>query len=432
MSRNLLWFRNDLRLHDQPALLASIEQAAVWLPVYIFDTRLFYKTLYGWPRTGPFRGRFLLQSLAELRRRLRECGSDLLIRVGIPEEIIPELCRQFGITDLYFGKEYAPYEEAQEMVLANALRDSGTSLHSRETASLCSLDALPFARKTIPDVFTAFRQKVEALGVYPVPLPVPESLPPLPDVDCGAMPLPETLGFKEILPDKRAAVFFEGGETAALARLKEFVWDSAAVQSYFETRNEMLGLNNSSKLSAWLSNGSLSARQIMQEIRAFEKERGANKSTYWIGFELLWRDFFRFSMAKHGTQYFRAGGLYNKPQTKHLALAEPEALNRWIYGKTGDALVDANMNELRLTGYMSNRGRQNVASYLVHDLKVDWRAGASWFESQLTDYDVYSNYGNWAYLAGVGCDPRKDRYFNTQRQASVYDPEGVYRKRWLE
>ncbi len=430
MVRNLLWFRNDLRLHDQPALLASIEQAAVWLPVYIFDIRLFHKTLYGWPRTGPFRGQFLLQSVADLRGQLRERGRDLLIRVGIPEEIIPELCRQSGITDLYFGKEYAPYEEAQEMILAHALRDSGTRLHSRETASLCSLEALPFTRNTIPDVFTAFRHKVEASGTYPAPLPVPESLPPLPDVDCGVMPLPEMLGFTEILPDKRAAVFFEGGETAALARLKAFVWDSAAVKSYFETRNEMLGLNNSSKFSAWLSTGSLSARQVMQEIRAFEKEQGANKSTYWIGFELLWRDFFRFSMARHGARYFRAGGLYNKPQPERQTTAE--ALNRWIYGETGDALVDANMNELRLTGFMSNRGRQNVASYLVHDLQMDWRAGASWFESQLTDYDVYSNYGNWAYIAGVGCDPRKDRYFNTERQASMYDPQGVYRKRWLE
>ncbi|WP_051267881.1 DASH family cryptochrome [Terrimonas ferruginea] len=428
MSRHLLWFRNDLRLHDHPALLASLERADVWVPLYIFDPRIFAKTDHGWPRTGHFRGRFMWQSVADLRRQLQERGRDLIIRVGIPEQIIPELCRQFALTHLFFGKEFSPYEETQEQVLINELSDLGVRWHLSETASLYHLEQLPFRRNAIPDTFTSFRHWVEALSQPGDPLDLPASLPRMPDIALGEIPSLSAFGLAEVVPDDRASIFFKGGETAGLARLKEFVWDTQAVKSYFLTRNEMVGKNNSSKFSAWLSIGCLSARQIIHEIKAFEKQYGADKSTYWLGFELLWRDFFRFNMAKNGRKYFRASGLKEKITVKSK---NPELLKNWIYGKTGDELVDANMNELRLTGYMSNRGRQNVASYFVHDIQMDWRIGASWFEHQLVDYDVYSNYGNWAYVAGVGCDPRKDRYFNTSRQSMLYDSSGTYRKRWL-
>jgi len=104
----------------------------------------------------------------------------------------------------------------------------------------------------------------------------------------------------------------------------------------------------------------------------------------------------------------------------------------WTRGKTGNAFIDANMIELRKTGFMSNRGRQNAASFLINDLQIDWLWGAEWFESLLIDYDVASNYGNWTYLAGNGADPRGQRYFNTQKQAELYDPDGAYRAFWLE
>jgi deoxyribodipyrimidine photo-lyase len=428
MSRHLLWFRNDLRLHDQPALLASLERADVWVPVYIFDPRIFVKTPYGWPRTGHFRGNFLLQSVAELRRQLQERGRDLVIRVGLPEVIIPQLCREFALTDIYFGKEFAPYEEAQELIITNELSDLGVRLHPWETASIYQLEQLPFRRDAIPDTFTTFRHWVEALSETNGPLHAPKSLPRMPDIARGEMPSLVSLGLAEVVPDDRASIFFKGGESAGLDRLREFIWDTGAVKSYFHTRNELGGKNNSSKFSAWLATGCLSARQIIREVQEFEKQHGADKSTYWLGFELLWREFFRFNMAKNGYKYFRASGLKEEAVTKRR---HPELLRIWIYGKTGDQLVDANMNELRLTGYMSNRGRQNVASYFVHDMQMDWRIGAAWFESQLIDYDVYSNYGNWAYIAGVGCDPRKNRYFNTRRQSALYDSSGIYRKRWL-
>jgi deoxyribodipyrimidine photo-lyase len=183
-------------------------------------------------------------------------------------------------------------------------------------------------------------------------------------------------------------------------------------------------------LSPWLAHGNISARSIYDELKRFEKTVKKNISTYWLFFELLWRDYFAFMAMKHGNKIFLKGGIKNRKRN-YLKNHEP-LLDKWKSGRTGDPFVDANMKELMHSGFMSNRGRQNVASYLVHDLNIDWRAGASWFESQLIDYDPYSNYGNWMYVAGVGNDPREFRKFNTGFQSAKYDPKGKYRQLWLE
>jgi deoxyribodipyrimidine photo-lyase len=146
-------------------------------------------------------------------------------------------------------------------------------------------------------------------------------------------------------------------------------------------------------------------------------------------FELLWRDFFQFQLRKYGSLFFQKNGINGKS----IAYRNHEdTFWNWANGTTGDDLVDANMIELKTTGWMSNRGRQNVASYLVHDLNINWRWGAAWMESQLIDYDPASNWGNWIYIAGVGNDPRPLRKFNTKGQAERYDPEGNYRNKWLK
>lgn len=192
----------------------------------------------------------------------------------------------------------------------------------------------------------------------------------------------------------------------------------------------MIGADYSSKFSAWLALGCISPRFIFRELQQYEKEFGANDSTYWLVFELLWRDYFRFMMKKHHAKLFKQDGFKS---TKMKLFAEGiQKLQDWIDGNTGIDFVDANMIELKLTGFMSNRGRQNVASYLCNDLKLDWRLGAAYFEQQLIDYDVCSNWGNWAYLAGVGNDSRENRYFNIEKQASVYDKNREYRNLWLE
>lgn len=191
----------------------------------------------------------------------------------------------------------------------------------------------------------------------------------------------------------------------------------------------MIGADYSSKFSPWLALGCLSPRYIYQQVKVYEAEYGSNDSTYWLIFELIWRDYFRFVMKKHGRKVFFLDGFNGAIASGRER--NTELLQRWINGETGDAFVDANMRELKYTGFMSNRGRQNVASYLIDQMQIDWRLGASYFEEQLIDYDVASNWGNWSYIAGVGNDPRGKRVFNTEKQAKDYDPEGDYRTLWL-
>ena len=162
-------------------------------------------------------------------------------------------------------------------------------------------------------------------------------------------------------------------------------------------------------------------------IQEFEQDVKANEDTYWLVFELLWRDFFKFVSLKFGDGIFRLGGILEKV---YVWQCDPEDIKRWINGETEYDFVNANMHEIAATGWMSNRGRQNVTSYFARERQQDWRIGAAYFESLLLDYDVHSNYGNWMYNAGVGNDPR-DRRFDIQSQAKRYDPERHFRDLWL-
>jgi deoxyribodipyrimidine photo-lyase len=220
---------------------------------------------------------------------------------------------------------------------------------------------------------------------------------------------------------------FTGGRTAGLQRPAHYLGPERHLSRYKETRNALLGADNSSKFSPWLATGALSAREVWHAVKRYEAEHGANESTYWLVFELLWRDFFQFTAAKHGADLFKHAGIAHRPiQGNH----DERRFQSWREGRTGQPFIDANMRELAATGWMSNRGRQNVASYLVHDLGLDWRMGAHWFERMLIDHDPCSNWGNWQYVAGVGNDPHEGRRFDPGRQAAMYDPDGAHVRLW--
>jgi deoxyribodipyrimidine photo-lyase len=231
--------------------------------------------------------------------------------------------------------------------------------------------------------------------------------------------------------DARAALAFRGGARAAGERIRGWVWERGCLASYKTTRNGLLGADYSSKLSPWLAAGCVSPRTVAAEVAAFEAARGANESTYWLLFELLWRDFFRFSARGWGNSLFHVWGPRRAVTPGRVWRDAPSLFAAWAGGGTGYPFVDANMRELAASGFMSNRGRQNVASFLTKDTGHDWRHGAEWFEALLLDASAPENWGNWTYVAGVGADPREDRYFLIPKQSREYDGGGDYMRHWL-
>ncbi|MBK9338488.1 MAG: DASH family cryptochrome [Lewinellaceae bacterium] len=428
--RAIVWFRQDLRLHDNEALTTALRMADEVIPVYVFDDRVFKgQTRFGFPKTGKFRAKFVLESVENLRESLREIGSDLVVRTGKPEYGITELAQQLKVSWVLCNRERTREEVAVQDALEQKLWVNGVELLYCRGKMLYHTQDLPMPVQHTPDTFTQFRKENEYITAVRAPMPSPTVLPALPaGLEMGELPTLADLGHEPFEADPRIALPFRGGETEGLARLRHYLWDSNAIATYKETRNGLIGSDYSSKFSPWLSAGSLSPKFIYHEIKRYERERTSNESTYWMFFELLWRDYFRLMGKKHENRIFLKSGPQNKP-LRHLK-NNYDLFQAWAEGRTGVPFIDANMRELNATGWMSNRGRQNTASFLVKDLKVNWQMGAEYFESLLLDYDPCSNWGNWNYVAGVGSDPREDRYFNILTQARNYDPLGDYVRIW--
>ena len=424
----VVWFKTDLRLHDNETLVKAIAQGDSIIPVYCFDEAHFNNSEYGFQKTGSFRAQFLLESLIDLDNNLRELGSGLVILKGKPEVEIPKIVSQYKANKVVAKREVAFEERQTESKVQEALFKVKCEFQTFSTSTLYHAEDLPFSIKDIPDVFTNFRKKTEKDAVIRPSFESPSSIKS-PIIEPIKLPTLEELGLTFTKIDSRTAIVFEGGESKAIQRLNHYFFESKCISNYKETRNGLIGTDYSSKFSAWLALGCISPRFIYRELQKYETEFGANDSTYWLVFELLWRDYFRFMMKKHQSNFFKQSGIKNNKLK--LFSDNVQKLQNWIEGKTGIDFVDANMIALKLTGFMSNRGRQNVASYLCNDLKLDWRLGAAYFEEQLIDYDVCSNWGNWAYLAAVGNDPRDNRYFNIEKQAQTYDKNKKYRNLWL-
>jgi deoxyribodipyrimidine photo-lyase len=428
MKTAIVWFKTDLRLEDNETLVKAIAQSDQIIPLYCFDESHFEMTTYGFQKTGSFRAQFLLESLEDLDKNLRNVGSGLLVLRGKPEVEIPKIVQQFKVQKVFAKREVAFEEKQTEQLVQTELFKLRCEFETFSTSTLYHAEDLPFSIKDIPDVFTNFRKKTEKDAVIRAVFkkPVVIHSPEIPLVD---LPTLEDLCLGTVVVDSRAAIQFKGGETEGLQRLNYYFFQSKSIAKYKETRNGLIGSDYSSKFSAWLALGCISPRFIYHELKKFESEFGANDSTYWLVFELLWRDFFRFMFKKHQSKMFQPAGI-TKEKEIPKSISE-KLLHSWINGSTNQDFINANMLELKLTGFMSNRGRQNVASYFCNDLKLDWRYGAAYFEQQLIDYDECSNWGNWAYIAGVGNDPRENRYFDIDKQAGLYDKNSLYRNLWL-
>jgi len=497
----LVWLRNDLRVHDHPALSQAAQRGAPLEVVYIHDARCRQPVEWGFPRAGTRRLAWVRTNLLRLQAELAHLGHTLHILHGDPCTLLLNRLAQGGVGLICYHEEPGVEEQADAVRLRKAAEALGIPCANHSGGDLFAPDIAGHLLDHKGEGFTPFRQKLEQGRYRPrEPLPVPDLRrcravsasdivglwEPVATTDAanagGRLPsVPQPLGepdpwpldwegntdlardissAKECLnPDTtrgkteedpengrgdfiwrggetegdpengRGDFTWQGGETAALARLQDYFYTQRHLPNYKETRNGMLGSEFSTRFSPWLAVGALSPALIWQESLRYESNYGRNDGSEWLRFELLWREYFRLLSRRWGSRLFRAGGggpgAHPNPRPAGLAF------ERWCNGQTGHPFIDAQMTELAATGWMSNRGRQVVASYLVHQLTVDWRAGAAWFEHHLIDYDVCSNYGNWTYVAGVGTDPRPNRVFNPDLQAKRYDPTGAYVRKWL-
>ena len=409
---DLYWFRNDLRLDDNPAL-AQHAGGRKLLCVYVWPRHLPWCNVNG---LGKQRERFLLESLASLQQDLRARGQELLVLRDPPEECLPRLVREFGVTLVGVAQTAGEHERREVAQLGRML---GVPLKQHGGNTLFEGSQVTDRFKALPRQYTPFRQEVE-------------NLPPVQAITIPALPPPPRgLQAPEVkLPDTgpHPAFVARGGEAAGQLRLHTWMFRERGIDHYDQTRNELEGLFFSSGLSPWLANGALSVRRLATELAKYEEQYGASNATKHFHRELLWREFFHWRALEDGAALFRQGGRDNRKC--HFCTFDPRQFARWCNGSTDYPLVNALMHQLLETGWMSNRGRQIAASCLVNELGLDWRFGAAFFEKHLLDHDVALNYGNWQYLAGVGSDPRGGRHFNLAKQEAHYDPEGRFIARW--
>jgi deoxyribodipyrimidine photo-lyase len=468
----LVFFRyTDIRLHDHEPLHLAHKNHNNVVHCFCFDPRVtsssasvdFSKSLpkTGYLKTGVFRSKFLLEAVADLQANLKSYNHDLLVYQGTPESILPTLVSQYNVNVIYAHEG----ETVEENILLSSIDDSlkqikGCTMKRSWGNTLYHINDLPFNPRQagqFPPTSSSFRTKVEKNCSVRKCFPIPSSFKSAPQCEhklnqkflpsVTTIPSLSDLVGEELanhVPLSTKASFqFVGGETAALARMKDYFFSQDCLKDYFHTRNGMLGANYSSKFAPWLSTGSLSPRMVYQEVSRYEKERVKNKDTYWMVFELTVRDYFRYYALHWDSSIYHLWGPKGKIAKSNSSKSSSSVINtnwsqdlnlfeRWRLGTTGNPMIDANMRELLTTGFMSNRGRQIVASYLTRDLGLDWRLGAMHFESLLIDHDPCSNWGNWTYAAGVGSDPRENRYFSIPKQTKNYDPKHEYIRHWVE
>ena len=410
---SVVWFRQDLRLRDNPALAAAAARGPV-LPVFILDD----VTPGPW-RWGAASRWWLHHSLAALRR---DIGQLTLLR-GDAREVLPAWIRRTGATAVHWNRCYEPFAIARDTALKAALQADGIDVHShngsllREPWEVATADGGPFR------VYTPFWRACMA-GRVADPLPVP---PLAIDRSAPAGDALEDWSLQPVKPNWAAGWerFWQPGEAGALARLEDFIADNLAE---YEGLRDWPGLDMTSRLSPHLHWGEISPRQVWTRVGTASRVLGCEDSVDKFFAEIGWREF-----AHHL--------LYHFPQLpernwRSAFDAYPwrndrDDLTAWQRGRTGYPLVDAGMRELWQTGWMHNRVRMVAASFLVKHLRIDWRIGEAWFWDTLVDADLANNAAGWQWVAGSGADAAPYfRIFNPVTQGRKFDPHGDYVRRW--
>ncbi|MHA4896289.1 DASH family cryptochrome [Pedobacter sp. PWIIR3] len=387
--RGLVWFKNDLRLHDNEALIRAHEECDELVFCYCIEQTDYEKSALGFRKKDAVRFKFLHQSVLNLRENLEFLGGHLVVGDKSARVTLPELVDEYGITDVYAEEEYAPYELNLIETVMHAL--PSVAFHFFWGKTLYHKDDIPFEIAKIPLTSKAYRIPAGREAKPRKTFNPPSKLNAVGNVKTKRFPSYKLYGFSEE-EYKKSKPLVAGGETAALERLQYYTFKSELLTGYRWSRNKSDGLDYSSKFSPYLALGCISAREIYETVVDYESKVKKNQSTWWLVFELVWRDYFTFKGMRLGTSIFKTKGYKNKQITWEN---DPLKFEKWCSGCTGIPFIDAHMRQLNQTGYMSNRGRVNCASYFTHDLKIDWTWGAAYFEAKLIDYDVSSNWMNW-------------------------------------
>jgi deoxyribodipyrimidine photo-lyase len=401
------WIRRDLRLADNPALQAALQHSAIVIPTFILDPILL-------GHTPQRRQDFLFGGLRALDAELRKRGSALVVRRGKPEIALLNLLIQAGAQAIFAEQDFTPYARRRDekivQVLPLTLVHGQTVQHPN---AVLKANGAPYT------VFTPFSKAWKAL--------LPPTISPLPAPDKFA---PQPLLTSEKLPSNPENPLFPAGEREAQRRLAQFI--HSPIYQYSETRNR-LDLEGTSALSPYLRFGMLSMRQAASAALAVQREnraagQPADGAATWLN-ELIWREFY-ISILYH---FPRVSQTAFNPALANIPWRDSESdFAAWKSGRTGVPIVDAAMRQLSATGWMHNRARMIVASFLVKDLLINWQWGERWFMENLLDGDPAANNGGWQWTAGTGTDAAPYfRIFNPVLQGRKFDPNGDYVRKWL-
>ncbi|MBB5438688.1 deoxyribodipyrimidine photo-lyase [Pedobacter sp. AK017] len=414
----LVWFRNDLRLHDNEMLVEAIAKSDSILPVYFFDPRYFENTRFGTAKTGIVRASFLLESILSLRKAFQRFGGDILLVQGKPEDMIRDLVEQFDIAEVYHHREVGPEETEISGHVEDLLWTLKINLKHFIGHTLYNKEDLPFPIKDIPDVFAQFKKKTERDAIVKACILTPERIDFVENADWGQLPSLKDLGF-ETVAGAMIEKYATGGEDSGLQHLTQLLEAGADIYLKQNTKHTPEKPGFSSRLSAWLTIGCLSPRMVYWKVKEAEGVFGLNANFSQIFLGLLWRDYFRFMFKKHGIAFLQETDL-EKDIMQAIERVDP-ALEKWKTGCTAHPVVDKYMYDLNATGFIPHSGRLLVATYLVHVLKIHWTCGAAYFEEKLIDYAPASNWGNWASVAGIGKDARSKNTFDLNTQIKILD-----------
>jgi deoxyribodipyrimidine photo-lyase len=413
--RIIVWFRNDLRLHDNEMLVEAIAKSDAILPVYFFDPRHFDHSSFH--QSSVLRTNFLLESVAELRQSFQKLGGDLLIIHGLPEDHIAGLVEEYGISEVYHHREVAPAETLVSANVEDRLWKIEVNLKHFIGHTLYNKEDLPFPIKDIPDVFTQFRKKTERDAIVKSCFDAPVAISFVPSEEWGLLPTVGDLYAGKSVEIMEGSSKLRGGEQEGLKHLHDLLKPDSSIYIKVSSRNSDPS-GYISELSPWLSLGCLSPRMVYWTVKAAEDRYGSNANFSNLILGLFKRDYFRFMFKKHGASYLESA-------TASDVVVLNTSFEQWKRGETGHMLVDGYMKLLADTGYLPNYGRVLAATFLVHVIKIDWMKGAAYFEAQLVDYTAASNWGNWKCIADSVSGMKSKNGFDVDKYLKILNIPAV-------